>query len=84
MSWTATVWAIDQRSIPLDTRFVLVAIADRHCPDNGCAVEPENLCAHLAISHAELHTHLEALAAAGLPPPPIVGSWRILVRSRLK
>lgn len=65
MSHSATCWALAQRDCPLDQRMLLMLIADRHCPENGCHVDLDWLACVEQIDAAELDRLLCALEAAG-------------------
>ncbi len=65
MSHMAVHWAAMQRDLPLDQRMVLIALADRHCPDKGCRFALKQLAEDLAISEAHLLELLARIKTAG-------------------
>jgi len=66
MSHAATNWAFSQRGLKPATKLVLLCLADRHNPDNGCFPSQERLCDDAEMSRSTLNLHLAELERLGL------------------
>lgn len=66
MSHKATNWAFQQRGLKPATWRVLVMLADRHNPDNGCFPSQQQLACDAEMSVSSLNDHLAKLEEMGL------------------
>lgn len=66
MSHKATNWAFEQRGLKPATRVVLLYLADRHNPDNGCFPSQDQLAADCEMSRRSVNDQLDALEEMGL------------------
>ncbi|WP_323043034.1 helix-turn-helix domain-containing protein [Gemmobacter sp.] len=66
MSHKATNWAFQQRGLKPATWRVLVMLADRHNPDNGCFPSQQQLAVDAEMSVSSLNDHLAKLEEIGL------------------
>jgi len=66
MSHQATNWAFQQRGLRPAARVVLLYLADRHNPDNGCFPSQTQLAYDCEMSRSGLNNILEELVDLGL------------------
>lgn len=66
MSHEATAWAWKIRGLKPATKIVLLHLADRHNPDNGCFPSIRRLAEDCEMSVRSVHTHITQLEDAGL------------------
>lgn len=66
MSHRATTWAFQVRGLKPATRVVLLYLADRHNPDQGCFPSQARLAADCELSRSALNEHLATLESLGL------------------
>lgn len=65
MSYQATNWAMKQRDMKPATKTVLLCLADRHNPDNGCFPSQKRIATDACMSERSVRTHLAELEAMG-------------------
>lgn len=66
MSYQATNWAMKQRDMKPATKTVLLCLADRHNPENGCFPSHKRIATDACMSERSVRTHLAELEAMGL------------------
>jgi len=66
MSHQATNWAMKQRDMKPATKTVLLCLADRHNPENGCFPSHKRIATDACMSERSVRTHLAELEAMGL------------------
>lgn len=66
MSHAAVNWAMSVKGLSPAQKIVLIHLADRHNPDNGCFPSQSRLAADCEMSRATLNRHLNALEESGL------------------
>lgn len=66
MSYQATNWAMKQRDMKPATKTVLLCLADRHNPENGCFPSHKRIATDACMSERSVRNHLAELEAMGL------------------
>lgn len=66
MSHQATNWAMKQRNMKPATKTVLLCLADRHNPENGCFPSHKRIATDACMSERSVRNHLAELEAMGL------------------
>jgi len=66
MSHQATNWAMKQRDMKPATKTVLLCLADRHNPENGCFPSHKRIATDACMSERSVRNHLAELEAMGL------------------
>ncbi|WP_210877236.1 helix-turn-helix domain-containing protein [Roseovarius autotrophicus] len=66
MSYQATNWAMKQRDMKPATKTVLLCLADRHNPENGCFPSHKRIATDACMSERSVRNHLAELEARGL------------------